>query len=102
MSVLLDLLGSLGLGSQVMLAATLGVSGFYLLRIVSGARTVGGVLTSGVAYVVAILGAAAIAIALGWVEPSIATATEHLTTAAEWVWSVSGGYVIDFATEVLP
>lgn len=102
MPFLLDLLGQLGLGSQLTLAGTLLVVAFYALRVVSGARTVGALLSNGVAYVVAIVVAGALAIGLGWVDPSIATAQQHVATAAEWVWSVSGGYVIDIVEGVLP
>lgn len=102
MSFFVDILGSLGLGSQLTLAGTLLVAAFYALRMVSGARTVGAILSNGVAYGVAIVVAAALAIGLGWVDPSIATATDHVTTAGEWVWSVSGGYVLDLVEGVVP
>lgn len=100
MSFLFDIVGSLGLGSQLTLAATLLVVAFYALRMVSGARTVGTILSSGIAYVVAVFVAGAAAIALGWVDPSVATASEHVTTVLEFVWDVSGGYVIDVVEEV--
>ncbi|RLM53740.1 hypothetical protein DVK02_12920 [Halobellus sp. Atlit-31R] len=100
--VVLDLLRSLGLGSQLTIAASIGLAAWYTLRVVSGAKTVGSILTNGVSYVVVVLCVGALAIGLGWVDPSIATATDHVSTAVRFVWDVSGGYVVDAVEGVIP
>jgi uncharacterized membrane protein SpoIIM required for sporulation len=102
MSFLFDIVGSLGLGSQLTLAATLLVVAFYALRMVSGARTVGTILSSGIAYVVAVFVAGAAAIALGWVDPSVGTASDHVSTAVNVLWDLTGGIVIDLIEEAIP
>jgi hypothetical protein len=102
MSLLFDALAALGLGGQLMIAATLGLAAFYVLKTVRIGRTVGGALTSGAAYLVVALGIGAAAIALGWVDPDPSTAMQHVQTAMSAVWDAVGGWVVDVVTGALP
>jgi hypothetical protein len=91
----MDALAALGVGGQLMIAATLGLVAIYAVKGVRVGRTVGTVLSSTVTYVVAALVAVAVAIALGWVDPSPDTFMAHVQTAVDAVWDVTGGWVVD-------
>ena len=95
MSWLLEALGALGAGEQVLMGATLLVVGFYLFKAVKIGKVVGDLFSSAAAYAIVVAVGAGIAIALGWVDPNVGAATSQLRTAVDAVWSVVGEWVID-------
>ena len=95
MSWLLEALGALGAGEQVLMGATLLVVGFYLFKAVKIGKVVGDLFSSAAAYAIVVAVGAGIAIALGWVDPNVGAATSQLKTAADAMWSVVGEWMID-------
>lgn len=86
-----DLVGSLGLGSQVTIAASLALVGFYVYRTAALASVVTAVVGSAVTYVLVVLLAAAGAIAAGWVDPHPAVLFEHASEVVSI--AIERGYV---------
>ncbi|EMA01825.1 hypothetical protein C437_15436 [Haloarcula vallismortis ATCC 29715] len=70
MSVLLDLLSQLGVGGQVMVAGSLVMAAYYLLKGKKYAGMAAAVGGSMVVYGVVVLVALAVAIGLGWLDPN--------------------------------
>jgi len=95
MSWLLEALGALGAGQQVVMGATLLIVGFYLFKAVKIGKVVGDLFTSAAGYAIVVAVGAGLAIALGWVDPNVGAATSQLATAVDAVWSVVGEWVID-------
>ena len=87
-----DLVGSLGLGSQVTIAASLALVGFYLYRAAALASVVTAVVGSAVTYVLVVLLAAAGAIAAGWIDPHPAVLFEHASEAVSIASERGAGY----------
>lgn len=71
------LVTSLGLGTQVAMAATLVVAAFYVYRAVGLARVVSGVLGTLTREVLVLLVVGAVVIGLGWASPNVGTMIEH-------------------------
>ncbi|OYR45276.1 hypothetical protein [Halorubrum sp. Hd13] len=84
------LVTSLGLGTQVAMAATLVVAAFYVYRAVGLARVVSGVLGTLTREVLVLLVVGAVVIGLGWASPNVGTLVDHAQFA------LSEG--VDFAT----
>ncbi len=100
--VVFELLGSLGLGQQVMTAATIGAVAWYLFRGKSAASTFAAGIGTVTTVVMGTLATLAVAIALGWVDPDIAKLTGDVlaagTTVLEWLASIP----VDIIKGVLP
>ena len=71
------IVSSMGLGSQVAMAATLVVAAFYVYRAVGMARVVSGVLGTLTREVLVVLVVSAVVIGLGWASPNVATVIDH-------------------------
>lgn len=84
--MIFNLVGSLGLGSQLTIVASLALVGFYLYRAAALASVVTTVVGSAVTYTLVVLLAAAGAIAAGWIDPHPAVLFEHASEA----WATSG------------
>jgi len=78
MSVLLELLSQLGVGAQVMIAASLAMAAYYLLKGKKYAGMAAALGGSMVVYGVVVLVALAVAIGLGWLEPNPGLARDGL------------------------
>ncbi|EMA59920.1 hypothetical protein [Halorubrum kocurii] len=72
-----EIVTSMGLGSQVAMAATLVVAAFYVYRAVGMARVVSGVLGTLTREVLVLLVVGAVVIGLGWASPNVGTAIDH-------------------------
>ena len=72
-----DIVSSLGLGSQVAMAAMLVLAAFYVYRAVGMARVVSRVLGALTREVLVLLVVGAIVIGLGWASPNFGVAIEH-------------------------
>ena len=72
-----DIVSSLGLGSQVAMAAMLVVAAFYVYRAVGMARVVSGVLGALTREVLVLLVVGAIVLGLGWASPNFGVALDH-------------------------
>ena len=72
-----DIVSSLGLGSQVAMAAMLVVAAFYVYRAVGMARVVTGVFAALTREVLVLLVVGAVLIGLGWASPNFGVAIEH-------------------------
>ena len=73
-----DIVSSLGLGSQVAMAAMLVVAAFYVYRAVGMARVVSGVLGAITRELLVLLVVGAVVIGLGWASPNSALVWEHV------------------------
>lgn len=101
MSIVLDVLRQLGVGGSILMAASLGLVAFYLVKVTSGAKTVGGVLANGVTYAVVVLVAVAISIALGWVDPNPSIVLDHVHTAMAAARDALQTWIVDRVSWVL-
>ena len=72
-----DIVSSLGLGSQVAMAAMLVLAAFYVYRAVGLARVVSGVLGAITRELLVLLVVGAVVIGLGWASPNFGVAIEH-------------------------
>ena len=72
-----EIVSSLGLGSQVAMAAMLVVAAFYVYRAVGMARVVSGVLGTLTREVLVLLVVGAVVIGLGWASPNVGVALDH-------------------------
>ena len=91
--MIFNLVGSLGLGSQLTIAASLALVGFYLYRAAALASVVTTVVGSAVTYTLVVLLAAAGAIAAGWIDPHPAVLFEHASEAVAIASERGMGYV---------
>ncbi|WP_281194743.1 hypothetical protein [Halorubrum sp. F4] len=89
--VLREIVSSFGLGSQVMLAATLLAVAFYVYRAVGVARLVTGVVGTLTREVLVLLVVGAVVIGLGWASPNVGTALEHVHLFAREAFDVATG-----------
>ncbi|WP_058365962.1 hypothetical protein [Haloparvum sedimenti] len=92
-----EIVSSLGLGGQVVTAATLFLGAIYVYRAQAVARiavAVGGTLAG---YALVLLIVLAVATGLGWVDPRPATVFEH----ARAVWSFLSGRGAEWLMEVV-
>jgi hypothetical protein len=69
-SLLLDALRGLGLGGQLLVAATLLMGGVYAWKGAKTVNLVAAYAASGMLYVVVLLVAIGLAIAAGWIDPN--------------------------------
>lgn len=83
--MLTTILGSLGIQGQLMTAAVLVLFALYIRRALALGAGVAGVASAGATYALVVLGAGAIAIAAGWVDPHPSTMVAHLRLAGSWV-----------------
>ena len=74
----IDLVASLGLGGQMVTAATLLLVAVYVYRAIGVARLVTGVVSTVTREVLVLLVAAAVVIGLGWASPNSALVWEHV------------------------
>lgn len=70
MSLLLDALRSLGLGGQLLAAATLVMGGVYAWKSAKVVNLLAAYTASGMLYVVVLLVAVGLATAAGWIDPN--------------------------------
>ena len=89
--MLTGLLEALGFGGSVMTAAMLVLAVLYLRRVAQAGSLVVGLASAGLAYAVAILAVAAVAIGLGWVDPHPGRMFEHAHSGAQWGWEFATG-----------
>ena len=86
-----EIVSSLGLGSQVAMAAMLVVAAFYVYRAVGMARVVTGVLGALTREVLVLLVVGAVVIGLGWASPNFGIAIEHARFAIQEVIELGAG-----------
>ena len=72
-----EFLATLGFGSQIVVAATLGIVALYIYRAVAVGSLVVSVFGLIATHALVLLVAFAIVIALGWVAPNAGTMLEH-------------------------
>lgn len=80
--MLMDLLGIVGLGGQVVLAASVGLGAWYLVKALRIGRVVGSVIAGGIRTTAAIAAFLAVGIALGWVDLSFGAMLADLQNGA--------------------
>ena len=100
MSLLLDGLRAVGVGGNVLIAAMIALAAFYVFRgkrYAGAAAAVGGSIT---VYTIAVLGALALAIGLGWLEPNPGLVSEALSAVRGPVGDLVGT-VVDMAIDSL-
>jgi len=98
---MLGILGSLGLGGQVMTAATVGIIALYLFRVVKVGRLIAGAFGAAAFYALAILVFTAISIGLGWFDPQPDVVIGHVTTAIAKGWEMASGPIADLLVRVI-
>jgi len=91
MPFLPEFLASLGLGSQVVVAASLAMVALYVYRAVGIARLIAGIAGLIATHALVLLVAFAAVIALGWVAPNADTMTAHARIA----WDIASDRGID-------
>lgn len=77
-----EFLSTLGFGSQIVVAATLGIVALYTYRAVAIGSLVVSVFSLIATHALVLLVAFAVVIALGWVAPNAGTMVDH----AQLVW----------------
>lgn len=76
-----EFLSTLGLGSQVVMGASLAIVAVYVYRAVGVARVVAGVGGMIASHALVLLVVGALAISLGWVAPNAGVAMDHVRFA---------------------
>ena len=100
--VVFEVLGSLGLGEQVMTAAVLAIAGWYLLRGKSAFATVATALGTVTTIALGVLAVLVVAIGLGWFDPQPDVFISHVSSAISGLVQLAGDAVVDWLTGVLP
>lgn len=93
MSLLLDALRALGVGGNLLVAAILGLAGFYLFRGKRYAGTAAAATGSAAIYGIVVLVALSVSIALGWLEPNPGLITDALGGVVEFGGDLVTGIV---------
>lgn len=92
-----EALSTLGFGSQIVVAATLGIVALYVYRAVAIGSLVVGVFSLIATHILVLLIAFAAVIALGWVAPNAGTMLEHL----HLVWDLVSDHEISLVRRLL-
>lgn len=66
--MLMDILQWIGLGGQVMLAASVGFGAWYLIKFLRIGRAAGSIVTGAIRYTAAIAAFLPVGIAFGWID----------------------------------
>ena len=90
--MLTGLLESLGLGGSIVTAAMLVLVALYLRRAAKAGSLAVGFASATVGYTMVILGVAAVAVGLGWVDPRPSTMLEHARTG--WAYATEEGVTL--------
>jgi len=93
-------LSGLGLGEQLFASGTLLVVAWYLLRMVSMAGTVGGVLSNGVTYLVVTAVVLALALGLGWFDPQMDAIQSSVSALRRGIQDIGVSLVEELLSEV--
>jgi len=93
MSLVLDALARLGASGQVLVAAGMAVSAYYLVRGRRLAGTVAALTGSVVGYTVVLMVALAVAIGLGWLDPRPALITDGVDALVSPIQQFGGDLV---------
>lgn len=102
MSVIIDILRSLGAGESLVITAILVLVAWYLFKGVKLGKTIGAMLGSVTAYVVAGLLVIAVAVGLGWLDPRPSAFIDTVVGAGKGLWNAVGDSVVDWLTGVVP
>ena len=78
--MLMDILQMVGLGGQVMLAASVGFGAWYLIKFLRIGQAAGSIMASAIRTSAAIAAFLAVGIALGWIDLSIGAMLADLQT----------------------
>lgn len=93
MSLLLDALASLGLGGQLLVAATLVAAAMYAWKGAKVANVVAAYLSSGFAYVVVVCLAIALAVAANWIDPHPGAFLSFASEAVNGIIDTAGQFL---------
>lgn len=99
--MLMDLLQLLGLGGQVMLAASVGFGAWYLIKFLWIGRAAGSVVAGAIRYTAAIAAFLAVGIAFGWIDLALGTLLGDLQKGAGFVWEAATGWGMDLVQDLL-
>ena len=99
--MLMDILQLIGLGGQVMLAASVGFGAWYLIKFLRIGRAAGSVVAGAIRYTAAIAGFLAVGIALGWIDLAVGALFGDLQEGAGVVWQAATGWGMDLVQDLL-